>query len=127
MARVVGIGGVFFKADNPAELQAWYEDHLGLAPDADGYMVIRWGAGGVEDSGSTVWAPFPADTDYMGPNENRWMVNYRVDDLDQLLAELRASGVEVEEQMVEDENGRFGWCWDPEGNKVELWEPASGM
>ena len=127
MAKVTGIGGVFFKADDPAALQAWYVDYLGMVPDAEGYMVIRWGEGGLEDSGSTVWAPFPADTDYMGPPERRWMINYRVDDLDEMLAELRGRGVTVSEETAEDENGRFGWCWDPEGNKVELWEPNPGM
>ncbi|HEX6147548.1 MAG TPA: VOC family protein [Acidimicrobiia bacterium] len=124
MARVTGIGGVFFKAEDPKALQEWYVRHLGMAPDEDGYMVIRWGG---DDRGSTVWAPFPADTDYMGPSEKSWMVNYRVDDLDGLLSRLRAEGVAVDEATIEDANGRFGWCWDLEGNKVELWEPAPGM
>ncbi len=124
MARVTGIGGVFFKARDPKTLQHWYVENLGMEPDQDGYMVIRWGG---DDRGSTVWAPFKDDTDYMGPEENRWMINYRVDDLDGLLDQLRAKGVRVEEQTMEDENGKFGWCWDPEGNKVELWEPTPGM
>lgn len=124
MARVTGIGGVFFKARDPKTLQQWYVENLGMEPDQDGYMVIWWGG---DDRGSTVWAPFKDDTDYMGPEENRWMINYRVDDLDGLLDQLRAKGVRVEEQTMEDENGKFGWCWDPEGNKVELWEPTPGM
>ncbi|MGA7226737.1 MAG: VOC family protein [Acidimicrobiia bacterium] len=124
MARVTGIGGVFFKARDPKTLQQWYVENLGMEPDQDGYMVIWWGG---DDRGSTVWAPFKDDTDYMGSEENRWMINYRVDDLDGLLGQLRAKGVRVEEQTMEDENGKFGWCWDPEGNKVELWEPTPGM
>ena len=124
MAKVTGIGGVFFKAENPKALQDWYVRHLGMEPDDAGYMVIWWGDG---DRGSTVWAPFPSDTDYMGPVANRWMINYRVDDLDGLLEKLRAAEVRVEDDVTEDENGRFGWCWDPEGNKVELWQPAAGM
>lgn len=124
MARVTGIGGVFFKARDPKTLQQWYVENLGMKPDEDGYMVIWWGG---DERGSTVWAPFKDDTDYMGPEENRWMINYRVDDLASLLDQLRARGVRVEEQTMEDENGKFGWCWDPEGNKVELWEPTPGM
>jgi hypothetical protein len=123
MAKATGIGGVFFKAKAPAALQEWYERHLGIDSETDGYVVIRWGG---SHEGSTVWAPFPDDTDYFGPAENRWMVNYRVDDLDQILAQLRREGVRVEEETIEDENGRFGWCWDLEGNKVELWQPAPG-
>ena len=125
MARVTGIGGVFFKAENPKELQAWYVEKLGLGPGEDGYVVIQWGGEG--DRGSTVWSPFPSDTDYMGPVENHWMVNYRVDDLDGLLAKLRSEGGPVEDETMEAFNGKFAWCWDPEGNKVELWEPAPGM
>jgi hypothetical protein len=124
VAKVTGIGGVFFKAEDPKALQEWYVRHLGMGPDDGGYMVIRWGDG---DRGSTVWAPFPSDTDYMGPAANRWMVNYRVDDLDGLLESLRVADVRVEDEVIQDENGRFGWCWDPEGNKVELWQPAPGM
>jgi predicted enzyme related to lactoylglutathione lyase len=124
MARVTGIGGVFFKAGDPRALQDWYVEHLGMEPDQDGYMVIWWGG---DEKGSTVWAPFKNDTDYMGPDQNRWMINYRVDDLDGLLDRLRSNGIRVEDETMEDENGRFGWCWDPEGNKVELWQPNPGM
>ncbi len=122
MGRVTGVGGVFFRSEDPRALQEWYVTHLGLSTDSDGYNVFRWS----DDGGSTVWAPFPADTDYMPPAK-QWMVNYRVDDLDDLLRSLRAAGVRVEDETMEDENGKFGWCWDLEGNKVELWEPAPGM
>jgi predicted enzyme related to lactoylglutathione lyase len=122
---VTGIGGVFFRAEDPAALQSWYVEHLGMEADADGYVVFRWGAGGPSGAGSTVWAPFPADTDYLGPGQ--WMVNYRVDDLDELLERLCAAGVRVDDELYEDANGRFGWCFDPEGNRIELWQPAPGM
>ena len=125
MAKVTGIGGIFFRAADPAALQRWYVENLGLEPDGEGYIVIRWGEGAEAASGSTVWAPFPDDTDYMGPN--RWMVNYRVDDLDGLVSLLRSRGVSVEDEQIEDDNGRFAWCLDPEGNRVELWEPRPGM
>ena len=82
---------------------------------------MSWGDAG----GTTIWAPFPADTDYFG-SANQWMVNYRVDDLAGLLAKLRDEGVRVDDETMEDENGKFGWCWDSEGNKVELWEPPPG-
>jgi hypothetical protein len=121
---VTGIGGVFFKARDPEALQEWYSTHLGMESDEIGYIVIKWG--GIDDAGSTVWAPFSSDTDYMGPAENQRMINYRVDDLQGLLAKLRSEGVSVEDESMEDENGKFGWCWDLEGTKVELWEPSPG-
>lgn len=127
MAKITGVGGVFFKASDPAALQRWYVDHLGLEPDQDGYVVLSWGHESDVAAGTTVWAPFAADSDYFGPVVNRWMVNYRVDDLDALLAQLRSAGVRVEDKTIEDANGRFGWCWDPEGNKIELWQPNPGM
>ncbi len=121
MARVTGIGGVFFRSEDPQALHEWYVEHLGLSPENPGFVVMSWGDAG----GTTIWAPFPADTDYFGP-ANQWMVNYRVDDLDGLLAKLRDERVRVDDETMEDENGKFGWCWDSEGNKVELWEPPPG-
>jgi catechol 2,3-dioxygenase-like lactoylglutathione lyase family enzyme len=121
MAGVTGIGGVFFRSPDPAALQAWYVEHLGLDSATDGYVVMTWGG---EVRGSTVWAPFPADTDYFGSDRQQWMVNYRVDDLDAVIARLRSGGVRVDDQVLEDDNGRFGWCWDLDGNRLELWEPA---
>lgn len=121
MARVTGIGGVFFKSEDPQALQAWYVEHLGLSPENTGFVVMSWGEAG----GTTIWAPFPADTDYFG-SANQWMVNYRIDDLDELLAKLRDEGVRVDDGTMEDENGKFGWCWDLEGNRIELWEPPPG-
>lgn len=124
MARVTGIGGVFIRSDNPKKLQEWYVRHLGLEVDRDGYVILRWGQ---DNQGSTVWSPFKTGAEYFGSPNAQHMINYRVDDLDELTEALSAAGVEVEPERYEDGNGRFAHCWDPEGNKIELWEPASGM
>lgn len=120
MERVTGIGGVFLRARDPAALAAWYAEHLGLEVEGWGGAVLR-SAGGE----TLVWAPFPADTGYFGRPDQQAMVNYRVRDLDAMLARLRAAGVEVEGPQ-EVENGRFGWGTDPEGNRFELWQPNPG-
>jgi predicted enzyme related to lactoylglutathione lyase len=129
MARVTGIGGVFFKARDPEGLQAFYQEHLGLTVAPEGPVVFRWRtADDPPAPGSTVWAPFADDTTYFGPGPASWMVNYRVDDLDGMLAALRAAGIEVDDAVEEMPGlGRFGWAADPEGNRFELWEPAEGM
>lgn len=125
MARATGIGGVFFKCQDPDRLRDWYVENLMLPLDEDGYVVLRWG-GHLE--GTTVWGPFPADTSAFGwPDHKQWVINYRVDDLHGLLSELRLNNVEVEEEIFTDENGVFGHCWDPEGNLIQLWEPNPGM
>lgn len=124
MAQVTGIGGVFFRAVDPEALTAWYAEHLGLPVDDDGYVVLRWGG---DARGSTVWAPFPLDTAAHGwPPGQQWMVNYRVDDLDGILASLRSHGARVDDETFEDENGRFGHCFDPAGNRLQLWQPRPG-
>jgi predicted enzyme related to lactoylglutathione lyase len=126
--RVTGIGGVFFYAADPAALMAWYRQHLGVVADPDGAVVFRWPAG--QDAarpGSTVWVPFPADTTYFAPSTKPFMINFRVANLDRMLAQLRAAGVPVDDHVEEMLYGRFGWCMDPEGNRVELWEPAEGQ
>lgn len=125
--RVRGIGGVFVRSSDPRALGAWYRTHLGIEQDeAPGMHVFRWtdGSGG---EGSTTWALFPEDTDYFGDPANQVMVNFRVDDLDAVLTALRDEGVAVEDEISEHEYGRFGWITDPEGNRVELWEPAPGQ
>ena len=125
MAKVTGIGGVFFKSEDPAALTAWYAEHLGLPVDDEGYVVLR---GGGDVAGSTVWGPFPDDTtSFEWPADRQWMINYRVDDLDEMLSRLRASGIDCADGTFEDMNGRFGHCWDPEGNRLQLWQPHPGM
>ena len=121
MERVTGIGGVFLRSRDPAALAAWYAEHLGLDVEDWHGSVLR--ASGGE---TLVWAAFPADTEYFGRLDQQVMVNYRVGDLDAMLAQLRAAGVAVEGPM-DHENGRFGWGVDPEGNRFELWQPVAGQ
>ncbi len=117
MERVLGIGGVFFKSQNPAELRQWYATHLGI-PDAEfGHMF--------EGEGQTVWAPFEHDTTYFAPSEKPFMINYRVENLERMLAQLRAANVWVDEKVEAFNYGKFGWAMDPEGNRFELWEPPA--
>ena len=124
MARVTGIGGVFFKTTSDASrLAAWYEAHLGIPLESFGGAVLKWPEDRAEDGGMTVWHVADRDTEWFRPSEAAFMINYRVDDLDELLAELRAAGVEVVSGPESHENGKFGWIMDPDGNKVELWEP----
>jgi predicted enzyme related to lactoylglutathione lyase len=118
--RVLGIGGVFFRARDPAALGAWYAEHLGIELEDFGGSVLR-----AADGDITVWSPFPADTDYFGPSGREGMINYRVRDLDAMLEQLRAAGVEVDERVEEHEYGRFGWATDLEGNRFELWQPPA--
>jgi catechol 2,3-dioxygenase-like lactoylglutathione lyase family enzyme len=124
--RVTGIGGVFWKASDPSALRDWYVERLGLPLDPTGTAVLRW----QESSGvaaSTVVAPFPADTTYFDPSSAPYMINFRVADLDAMLDQLRREGCTVLDEIEEMEFGRFGWVLDPEGNKIELWEPAPGQ
>lgn len=117
MERVLGIGGYFLRATDPKALSAWYRDCLGL--DADEHGLWR------PTEGPTVFATFPSDTDYFGSPTQRSMLNFRVRDLDAMLAQLRSRGADVEEEVKDFTGvGRFGWVTDPEGNRVELWEPA---
>ena len=117
MERVVGIGGVFFRAKDAEALRAWYAEHLGID-------VQDRGAAGL-DGGATVWSIFAGDTDYFGPSGQQSMVNYRVSDLDAMLAQLREAGVPVDDNIDDSEFGRFGWATDPEGNRFELWQPPA--
>src|SRR5262245_49873971 len=128
MERVTGIGGVFFKANDPEQLTAWYQNHLGLTPESATVVTFQWREHEQPAlAGSTVWSPFPSDTTYFAPGASPFMINYRVRNLDRMLAQLRAAGVQVDERVEELEFGRFGWCTDPEGNRIELWEPAEGL
>ena len=124
MERVMGIGGIFFKAADKAALAAWYRDNLGLALQEEwGIAVIPWKENDPRGDAQTVWSPFPDDTDYFAPSTKGFMVNFRVRDLDAMLAQLRASGCDVDDKVEASEFGKFGWVMDPEGNRVELWEP----
>ena len=126
MARVLGIGGVFFKSRDPKELQAWYSRHLGIESDTDGYALFKWrDAQDTDKEHATVWSPFPSDTTYFNPTNAPYMINYIVDDLDGILQQLRDAGAEVDDKVEEMEYGRFGWAVDPEGTRFELWEPPA--
>lgn len=119
--RVTGIGGVFFRTRDPDSLRAWYAEHLGIDIDVSfGGASFPWTGGG-----STVWCPFSEDITYFGPPDQQCMINYRVPDLDAMLAQLRRAGVDVAEGVEESEFGRFGWAYDPEGHRFELWEPPA--
>ena len=126
MQRVTGIGGIFFKSPDPKALCAWYQTHLGLDVTDWGGVVFQWG-GPDSAPGMTIWSPFAQDTGYMEPGTARFMVNFRVADLDGLLAALREEGCQVMENTEVSEHGRFGWVIDPDGNKVELWQPPEGQ
>jgi len=125
MKRVTGIGGIFFKADNPEKLYQWYEKHLGItrAPDGSGAMFEWRDAQDVEQKGMTIWSIFPRDTKYLGSSNSAFMINYRVDDLDALLKTLQKEGVDIDPHREDYEYGRFAWITDPEGRRIELWEP----
>lgn len=121
---VRGIGGIFFKAADPDALAAWYERHLGVHRDENGFAAFGWRElDAPSQVASTTWSAFSDDTDYFDPSESSWMINYRVDDLDETLARLADEGVELAGEPQAFEYGKFGWVLDPEGNKIELWEP----
>jgi len=125
MKRVTGIGGVFFKAKDPERLRVWYQKHLGLEFDANGVVIFGCSVNEEErKTVQTVWSLFPSDTKYFDPSSAPFMINYRVENLAGLLERLRNEGVEVDEGVEEYDYGRFGWVMDPEGNRIELWEPA---
>ena len=124
MAKVTGIGGVFPKCKgDSAALAAWYQEHLGLPLESWGGAILRWPEDKAEDGGLTVWTLADKDSQWFSPSDSAFMINYRVDDLDALLAQLRAADVEVVGGPESHENGKFAWVMDPDGNKVELWEP----
>jgi catechol 2,3-dioxygenase-like lactoylglutathione lyase family enzyme len=128
MKRVIGVGGIFFKAKDPEKLAEWYRKHLGLE-------VENWGGVSFQEGASAdlkplrqshlVWSPFAIDTGYFAPSQKDFMVNFRVHDLNAVLAALRAEGVPVDEKTEESEFGKFGWIMDPEGTRIELWEPPA--
>ncbi|HBB88260.1 MAG TPA: glyoxalase [Blastocatellia bacterium] len=124
MARITGIGGVFFKSrDDSAALAAWYREHLGLSLESFGGAILRWPDDKADDKGLTVWHIAEKESQWFSPSDSSFMINYRVDDLGEMIAQLRAGGVEIIQGPESHENGKFAWVMDPEGNKVELWEP----
>lgn len=124
MARITGIGGVFFKSTGDhAALGAWYRTHLGLELEEWGGAILKWPEDTAEDKGLTVWSVAKQDTKWFSPSTASFMINYRVDNLAELLDQVRAGGGEVVQGPESHENGKFAWIMDPDGNKVELWEP----
>lgn len=128
MKRVTGIGGIIFKAKDPESLQAWYKQHLGIDVQVWGGAAFDWtDADGKPVAGTTAWSIIAQDSDSLSPGEASFMVNYRVADLGALLEALRQEGCNVLDKTDDSEYGKFGWVIDPEGNKVELWEPPTGQ
>ena len=124
MARITGIGGVFLKCrGDHVALAAWYQQHLGLQLEPWGGAILKWPEDKADDGGLTVWNLAGKDSTWFSPSESSFMINYRVDDLDALLAQLQAAGVAVVGGPESHENGKFAWIMDPDGNKVELWQP----
>jgi predicted enzyme related to lactoylglutathione lyase len=128
MKRVTGIGGIFFKAKDAPALQAWYKRHLGIDVQEWGGAAFSWAdAYGTPVGGTTAWSIGPQDDDRFAPSKAPFMVNYRVDDLHGLVAALKAEGCNVLDKVDDSEYGKFGWVFDPEGNKIELWQPPAGQ
>jgi predicted enzyme related to lactoylglutathione lyase len=124
MAKITGIGGVFFKSKNDhTALAAWYQKHLGMQLESFGGAVLKWPDDVAEDKGLTVWHVASKESQWFSPSDSSFMINYRVDDLGEMIAQLRAGGIEVIQGPESHENGKFAWIMDPDGNKVELWEP----
>jgi len=116
MRNVTGFGGFFFRTKDPDAMAAWYQQHFGI--NAVGGNEL-W----IQQEGPTVFAPFKQDTTYFGNNDQQFMINFRVNDLDALLKELSEAGVRIDEKRQDEPYGRFAWVYDPEGNKIELWQP----
>jgi predicted enzyme related to lactoylglutathione lyase len=123
MARVVGMGGVFFKSEDPDKLYQWYAEHLGINKTDD--PGVSFMTGDLPADGFVVWSAFQADTKYFDPAKKQYMFNLIVDDLDGALQQVQAGGAELVGDVEAYDFGRFGWFMDPDGNKVELWEPKS--
>jgi predicted enzyme related to lactoylglutathione lyase len=124
MKRVTGIGGIFFKSKDPDQLREWYRAHLGIEAEKDGGAMFKWRrSDDPERESCTVWSPFPSDTKYFAPSEKPFMINFQVENRDETLAQLKCEGVEVDPNVENYDYGKFGWIMDPEGNRIELWEP----
>ncbi|HNS51560.1 MAG TPA: VOC family protein [Anaerolineae bacterium] len=128
MKRVTGIGGIFFQARDPVALRTWYKQHLGIDVQEWGGAAFSWAdEAGHPAEGTTIWSIATAGSDYFAPGTSTFMINYRVKDLASLLQALREEGCDVLEKTEDSEYGKFGWVMDPEGNKVELWQPPPGQ
>jgi predicted enzyme related to lactoylglutathione lyase len=126
MAKVTGIGGVFFKSTSDHEkLAAWYKDNLGISLEPWGGAILKWPDDHADDKGLTVWHVAKKDTEWFAPSRSSFMINYRVDDMAGLLEHLKKNGVEIVKGPDREDNGVFAWVMDPDGNKVELWEPKA--
>jgi predicted enzyme related to lactoylglutathione lyase len=124
LKRVTGIGGIFFKPNDPEKLRNWYRLHLGTECEKENGAIFKWRKGDYPNSERyTVWSPFPEDTDYFAPSTKPFMINLHVENLDEVLAQLKREGVDVDPKVESYDYGKFGWIMDPEGNRVELWEP----
>jgi glyoxylase I family protein len=117
MKHVKGIGGIFFRSEKHKELAVWYTEHFGIN---DAQSETPW----MTEAGATVFSPFKEDTNYFGSTTQMFMVNFRINDLDGFVEKLKAAGVKIDDNRMEESYGKFAWVYDPEGNKIELWEPA---
>ena len=121
--RIVGVGGIFFKSANVQQMKDWYAKHFGFA-DSGGYVTLPWREkDNPEKEQMTIWSLFPNDTKYFEPSPASFMLNYIVDDLDALLERLTKEGVKIDPKRQDESYGRFAWIYDPDGNKIELWQP----
>ena len=126
MARITGVGGIFFKSRNDsAALVAWYQKHLGMPIESFGGAVLKWPDDKAGDEGLTVWHIAEKQSEWFSPSDSPFMINYRVDNLTELLEQLRAGGVTILQGPESHENGKFAWIMDPDENKLELWEPKA--
>ena len=121
--RVLGIGGIFFKTADQAKTRDWYAKHLGLVDKGGGAMLPWREHDDPQKEHVTVWSTFPANTNYFGPGQATFMVNYIVDDIDAILERLQKEGVKIDPKRMNEAYGRFAWIYDADGNKIELWEP----
>jgi len=125
MKRVTGIGGIFIKSKDPEKLREWYRRHLGIESESWGGFAFQWDADPRTDGGMTTWSVFADTSKYFDPSTQPFMINFRVANLEELVNALRAEGVEIDPEIQKSEFGNFAWVMDPDGNRLELWEPPA--